>query len=152
MLNFENAVQWKYSSLWTENSKYRGHFSSHQEYFDVGFFFLSLTYQQLLLNLLEAFTSSVCNNHEKRKHAQNCAPYYSKQTRQFSRDVTRVSVLRPWLGTIRQATSGPWDSDKRQQKWRQTTWDVTNKDNRRYNSKISTGTRFPLQYAAKRKV
>ena len=39
-----------------KNSKYRGHFSSHQEYFDVGFFFLSLTYQQLLLNLLEAFT------------------------------------------------------------------------------------------------
>ena len=29
------------------------------------FFFLSLTYQQLLLNLLEAFTCSVCNNHEK---------------------------------------------------------------------------------------
>ena len=56
MLNFENAVK---------NSKYRGHFSSHQEYFDVGFFFLSLTYQQLLLNLLEAFTFSVCNNHEK---------------------------------------------------------------------------------------
>lgn len=56
MLNFENAVK---------NSKYRGHFSSHQEYFDVGFFFLSLTYQQLLLNLLEAFTRSVCYNHEK---------------------------------------------------------------------------------------
>lgn len=55
MLNFENAVK---------NSKYRGHFSSHQEYFDVGFFFLSLTYQQLLLNLLEAFTRSVCYNHE----------------------------------------------------------------------------------------
>ena len=36
MLNFENAVK---------NSKYRGHFSSHKEYFDVGFFFLSLTYQ-----------------------------------------------------------------------------------------------------------
>ena len=33
MLNFENAVK---------NSKYRGHFSSHQEYFDVGFFFFLL--------------------------------------------------------------------------------------------------------------
>ena len=32
MLNFENAVK---------NSKYRGHFSSHEEYFDVGFFSFS---------------------------------------------------------------------------------------------------------------
>ena len=66
MLNFENAVK---------NSKYRGHFSSHQEYFDVGFFFFLLLINNSCLIFWRPSLVQFVIITKMYIHAQNCAPY-----------------------------------------------------------------------------